>query len=543
MNASSENSQNIGKALFVRIKKHPEKIALDYYGKEITYSELGEEVSRYRAMVYHLTNGKAGERIALFMPNIPQFVFAYYGAIAAGAYVVPVNFASIVKDLRTKPIKKVEISDDIKFQFTDCNPTAIIVADVLLPVLMQMDKNFLRMRTVLVAEVGEYLPGIKKLLYPIKAKLEGKWVRIPTEREVERLNKVLKKFNADEMESTISHDGVAQILYTTGTTGVPKGVMLTHKNLLSNMEQCLKHLSGLLNEGEVVLSVLPMFHSYGMMATLYMCVLGLGGKVVLLPTFTPKDTVNSIKRCEITIFPAVNKIFQRLCDVPKLRENDFKTLKFCISGAGRLDPELKSLFERISGTTILEGYGLSETSPIVSVMRKGEKKPLSVGRAVPSTEMRIINIDDGVILGKNQEGEIFVKGPQVMAGYYNKPQETGSVLRDGWLATGDIGYLDEGGFLYITDRKKEMSSVSGENVSWNQVETFLVKRPSIVKCAAIGVPDKKSGDAIVAFVVLESNVSVNEAEKYAESSPNKLLVPREIISVSEEIFGDYTKVG
>jgi len=540
MTSYTLNAEGITGALFTRVKRHPARIALDYYGRKFTYKELGEEISRYRAMVHHLTNGEAGERVALFMPNIPQFVFAYYGAIAAKGIAVLINFASIVKDLKTKPPRKVVITDDLKSQFIDSDPRVILVADILLPVLLQMGDEFLNQRIVLVAGVGEYLPAVKKLLYPIKAKIEGRWVSIPKEGGIKKLNEFLRQFeNSPHAEiKTGNLDGIAQILYTTGTTGVPKGIMLTHQNLLSNSWQCREHLGEVFEEGEVVLSVLPLFHSYGLIASLYISLIELGGILVLLPSFTPKDTISAIKRCRITVCPAVNKIFQKLYEAGISRESCL-SLKFWMSGAGRLDPELKKEFEQAAGVPVLEGYGLSETSPVISITRIGENKPGSVGQPVPDTSVRIVNIENGGEVKTGEEGEILVRGPQVMAGYYNKPEETKKALRDGWLYTGDIGYIDKDGFIYITDRKKEMSSVSGENVFWHQVELLLLKHPSVKKCAVIGVHHKETGEAIVAFVLLDKEDSLKDVKKYAGSSHNKLLVPREIIQVSEKVFSDW----
>lgn len=521
---NSDDRQSIGyvksipELLGLSVLQMADKTALIYFGREISYDTLYRQSRKTAFFVKH--NSRPDDRIGIFMPNIPQFVFSYYGALIAERIAVPINFISIAGALKKKKINEIKITEEIVNQLHDAKPRVIFVSDSFYSILIQAKINW--KCTVVIASAGDWLPWWMRLLYPIKAKKMG----------IESVNVADGVFYFEKVVSLalslthplINPNRVAQFQYTGGTTGISKNAMLTHRNLVSNCVQIRKHFGKLLKyKKEVVFGALPFCHIYGLTACLNMTFLSLASKLVLVPRFEPEEAIKLIKRNRVTIFPGVNRMYQAIIDCKGAsNKENFSSLKLCISGAGAIDKKICDRFKELSsGLDIVEGYGLSETSPVVSatlpedLLRSGSK-PGFIGRPVPYTDVKICD-ENGDELNSGLPGEIVVRGPQVMAGYYNKPGETEKVLKDGWLKTGDIGYIDSGGYLYITDRIKDMIKVLGENVYPSRLEEWFKKVSIVSEAVAVGLPDQKRGEALAVLVVLNSDAKIGDSVNYFQS--------------------------
>jgi len=536
----------IPETLFSCVKRNPNRIAIDFLGKKYTYNELFDNSLLYARIINSCAKktNTGTNNIALLMPNIPQFVFGYYGALTAGYTVVPINFSSIAKELKTMPVKNIKVTEEMVAQIVDSKPRVLIATDFFWPMLEQV-KDALRDTVVILTGVQDCLPFPLSVLYPVKARKEGKWVKVKDE-SVFFLKDLAKEY-AGFARTRIAHlrlDDVAQIQYTGGTTGVPKGAMLSHENVIANTWQCRKHLGSLIDDGETMLGVLPFFHIYGLTICMNITLLSLGGTLVLLPAFSPEHVARTIQKKKVTVFPGVNRMFQTISELPNIGKYDMSSLKLCCSGAGPLPIKVKEGFEKATGATLVEGYGLSEASPVVSLTLPTENKPGSIGRPLPLTQVKLVDIETGnEITGPFVDGEIVVRGPQVMVGYYHKEQETSDVLKDGWLRTGDIGRRDADGFLSITDRQKDMFTVCGENVFCKNIEDYIMQCPSVKKCVVIGVPDDKTGEAPIVFAVVDSKAgSEQNLNRHIENIPNKVMRPREIILVGAETFEQWEDI-
>lgn len=506
--------KTIPQLLKEQAEKYGKKTALIYFGKKISYAELYENAKKIAGRLQIAT--EPGDRVAIWMPNMPQTVYIFYGVLMAGCVAVPINFTSLVPALKSgKKMEDIAITKDVEFQIMDAKPKVLFMADFFYPLYRQIHGNINWPHCVNVTSPADHLPFPLNCLYPIKARKEGKSVKInANEPYVDYPVKEILKMNLpfENAYVEIKPDDVAQILYTGGTTGTPKGAMLTHRNIIANVTQARNILSYLVEEGkETILGVLPFFHSYGSTAVRDIGLLVLGAEIVLFPAFEPKKVIKAIEKHGITIFPGINKIYQLINDHPLSAKADMSSLKLCISGAGSIDKKICKRFKELSGTEIVEGYGLSETSPVVSLtlpqdLTYGEKagrKGNLIGRVLPETKVEILG-ESGEILGPNEIGQIAVTGPQVMKGYYNKPEETAQILKNGRLLTGDIGYLDKVGYLWFTDREKDVIKRRGENIFASHVENALKNHPAVGDAVVVGMISEKEGggEVPVALIVL-----------------------------------------
>jgi long-chain acyl-CoA synthetase len=317
---------------------------------------------------------------------------------------------------------------------------------------------------------------------------------------------------------------VAVLLYTGGTTGIPKGAMLTHRNLVSNVLQARSWFTQLHPGEDTGIAVLPFFHSYGMTSAMNFCVSS-GTRLALLPRFQPDQILKTIARYRPEVFPGVPTMYTAIINHPDVARYDLRSIGACISGAAPLPTEVQSRFESITGGRLVEGYGLTEASPITHVNPiSGTRKAGSIGIPFPDTDARIVDLEGGMTtLGPNEVGELILRGPQVMPGYWNRPDETARALRGGWLYTGDMAKMDDDGYFYIVDRKKEMIITGGFNVFPREVEEALYTHPAVLEAAAIGIPDRYKGEVVKAFVVLKSGAQATSGELIDHCK--KLLAP------------------
>jgi long-chain acyl-CoA synthetase len=460
--------------------RYPRATGTVFFGAQLTFQELHALAGRFAAALQRL-GVKPGDRVSLHLPNSPQFVIAYYGALRAGAIVVPFN--------------PLYVEREIEHQLVDSGAEVAVTLDLLYPRLAAVRPRT-RVREVITTAINDFFPPLLRLLYPIKARREGHVVAVPAARDIHRF-RILVAAGGPAEPVQIDPRSTAVLLYTGGTTGVPKGAVLTHRNLVCNVLQARAWFTALRPAMDTLVAVIPFFHSYGMTSAMNFSV-ATGTRMVLIPRFQLDMVLKTIDRYRPQIFPGVPTIYSAINSYPELKRHDLSSITTCVSGAAGLPVEVQKRFETATGGKLVEGYGLTETSPITHVNPiNGVRKAGSIGIPVPDTDARIVDANaDGV-------GELAITGPQVMTGYWHQPSETAQVLRDGWLFTGDMAKVDGDGFFYIVDRKKEMILTGGYNVFPREVEEVLYGHPAVQDAAAIGVPDPNRGEVVKAFVVMK----------------------------------------
>ncbi|MCI0533538.1 AMP-binding protein [bacterium] len=555
------NNLTIPVLLEEAVKKNPHAPALEFEGHTFSYQELWKEVEKYKNMLESVLRKSferkrekgaiSGTRIAILMPNIPQFVFAYYGALQLGCIPVAISLTSIFSALRSgTKVNKIDLPPEMRDELRVADFEVIVVADFLYPLVAQMEERDLSGKVILVTSPSETLPVWKKVVYPAFALMHGRHVTVKEEwgdnHAVLTTAHLLKENNPHVSGAMKANpDSIAQIQFTGGTTGTRKGAMLTHRNVIENILACREHLRDYLKEGDAVLGILPLYHSFGIFC-MNLTLLSLHGKFVLhvlQKRIDAKEIFRKIEHEKIAILPGVNAIFVALAAADPSKYN-LSSLRFCFYGAGPLDPSAKETFEQKTNAKVGGGYGLSENSPVVSVLLPDENKQGSVGRPIPGITVEITDVDTGLPRGVNEEGEIVVSGESVMQGYFRNEEASKEILRNGKLYTGDIGRMDEDGFLYITDRKKDMAKIFSENVYPRQVEEFVIGTGLISKCAVVGVPDSKRGEALVLFAVPSDKTLDESVEKLSQDVmrleyPNHLWRPREVYIVPDETFAEW----
>lgn len=521
--------QSISGLLYDAAMKRKDAPALRYFGKTISYWDLWQEVVRTSYFVS--SESIPDDRVALFMPNIPQFVFAYYGTVMAGRIATPINFASIAPDLKKKKFADITVSPEITAQFTNSRPSLVFVADMFYPVFSQIPIDW-PCRVVAVSS-AEFLPSHLKLFYALKTLQKNGRIRFAP-KHVRCFSDMLFEWSVTPpLGAYIPGDCVTQLQYTGGTTGTPKGAMLTQRNFVTNMWQAREHFGDLLeDEKEVVLGVLPFFHIYGLTACMNITLLALRGTLVLMPSFDAKEAIQNIGRYGVTVFPGIERMYDAMLREKKLlAKTDLSSLKLCVSGAGSLSVRVRDAFRAATCAAIVEGYGMSEASPVVSVTlpedayRSAPEHGNLIGMPVPETIVTIRD-DDGVEVPVGEVGRIFVSGPQVMRGYFGNEEETNKVLQNGVLKTSDYGYKDADGRLYFTDR--DMLKVLGENVYPVNIERVILTHPTVAEVAVVGIPHPKTQEVAVAVVVLKKDVPPPQEKEmfaYAKEHLPRIAVP------------------
>lgn len=476
-----------------------DKVAVHFMGYEMTYKELHAQALQCgRALVD--SGIKQGDRVAIMLPNCPQSIISYYGVLYAGGIVVQMN--------------PLYVEREIEYQLKDAGAKAIITLDILYPRVMSV-KAQTDVKQVIVTGIKDYLPFPKNMLYPFVQKKQYGIVVKVTHGEESKVWKTFLKEGKGELPTLDLNfeEDLALLQYTGGTTGFPKGVMLTHKNLVANASMCDAWLYKCKKGEEVVLGLLPFFHVYGMTAVLILSVMQ-GYKMVLLPKFDPETTLKTIQKQKATLFPGAPTIYIGLLNHPNLKEYDITSVHSGISGSAPLPVEIQEQFEKVIDGRLVEGYGLTETSPVThsNFLWGDNRRKGSIGVPWPSTDAQIWSLGGTDVLQPKEIGEIVVSGPQVMKGYWNRQEETDAVLFDGWLRTGDIGYMDEDGFFYVVDRKKDMIIAGGYNIYPREIEEILYEHESVQEVVVAGVPDPYRGETVKAYVVVKKGHSVTEKD-------------------------------
>lgn len=492
----------------------PEKKALHFQGKEMTFKALLSEAKKFASYLQSLGLEK-GDRVASMLPNTPQAVITYYGALLAGGTVVQVNPLYTERELA--------------YQMQDSGAKFIVCLDILVPRVTAV-KEDTDLEHVIVTRIADYLPFPKNIIYPFLQKREYKLVvKVEATDHTHLWKEIMKNGSEDYQEVTINpREDLALLQYTGGTTGKPKGVMLTHLNLVSNVQMAAKWISKAKRDEEIVLGVLPFFHVYGMTTVMNLSIM-YGSKMVLLPKFNPEEVLKTIQKHKPTLFPGAPTIYIGLLNHPKINDYDLSSIKACISGSASLPVEVQEQFEKITKGKLVEGYGLTETSPVTHANPIwGRRVNGSIGLPWPNTDAKIVEEGTTKELPIGEVGEIAVKGPQVMRGYWNNKEETDQVLKDGWLLTGDMGRMDEDGYFYVVDRKGDMIIAGGFNIYPREVEEVLFEHPAIVEASVIGVPDEYRGETVKAVIVLKegSTVTEKDLDKYCRQHLAAYKVPR-----------------
>ena len=490
---------NILAVLKESCQRFADKPAFSNLGKTLTYGEIYKLSGDFAAYLQKHTDLKPGDRIAVQLPNVLQYPIVVFGAMRAGLVVVNTNPLYTAREM--------------EHQFNDSGAKALICLANMAHLAEQVVPKT-GVKTVIVTEVGDMLPTFKRLLVNFVIKHVKKMVPAYNLPQAVKLNDALAKGRGQSFsEANPSNADIAVLQYTGGTTGVAKGAMLTHRNLVANMLQVKELMGANLDEGcEVLIAPLPLYHIYAF--TFHcMAMMLIGGHNILLTN--PRDlpaVVKDLAKYRFTGFVGLNTLFVALCNNEDFRKLDFSALKLTVSGGMALQLATAERWKEVTGCAICEGFGMTETSPVATVNPFSAIQLGTIGIPVPSTLCKIIN-DDGQELAIGEIGELCVKGPQVMKGYWQRQEATDESLdADGWLKTGDIGLIQEDGYLRIVDRKKDMILVSGFNVYPNELEDVLATLPGVLQCAAIGVPDEKSGEAIKVFVVVKPGESVTKEQ-------------------------------
>jgi long-chain acyl-CoA synthetase len=481
------------------VTRFPQHTALLFYGARLSFRELDALTSRF-AFALRSLGVRPGDRVALMLPNIPQAVIGYYGALKAGAIVVQIN--------------PLYVSREIEAQLADSGSETILVLDRLYPRVAAV-KDRTPLKQILVTSIRDFLPLGKRLWYEVKARLDGHRVHVENRHQVyDFLTLVKAAPDDDPVPLPVSQpDDLALLQYTGGTTGVSKGVMLSHRNVVANAFQGRYWVPDFREGHEVFLGVVPFFHVYGLSTCQHIAMMT-GSTLILLPRFQASEVLRTIHTHRVTILSGIPAMFMAINEFPGLDRYDLRSLRACLSGAGPLHAEVRDRFERATGVKIAEGYGLTEAGPVTHCNPiYGDRPRESIGLPFPDTDVRIVDEETGERdLPVGETGELLVHGPQVMRGYWNNRADTDAVLRDGWLHTGDLVRRDGTGFFYLMDRKKDMIKSRGENVYPREVEEILLKHPAIKDAVVVGVPDPQLGEAIKAYIVLRDGCRLSKGD-------------------------------
>jgi long-chain acyl-CoA synthetase len=501
------------------VRRFPDRVALDFFGGTTTFAELGTQVARV-AGALHALGVRHGDRVALVLPNCPQHVVAFYAALRLGAVVVEHN-----------PLYTPE---ELGHQFADHGARVAVAWDKVAPVVQQVAPD----ATVIAVDLTRALPTAKRwaLRLPlprVRAARAGLTAPAPGTVSWDRLPGA----PLDPAVPGPSATDVALLQYTGGTTGTPKGAILTHRNLLANAAQGRAWVPGLRDGEETFYAVLPLFHAYGLTLCLTFAV-SIGATLVLFPRFDVDEMLAAVRRRRPTFLPAVPPIYARLATAARERGADLTSIRFAVSGAMALPPATVELWESVTGGLLVEGYGMTETSPItLGNPFAPTRRTGAVGVPFPSTDIRIVDPEDpSVDRDRGEAGELLIRGPQVFSGYWNRPEETAAVLLPGgWIRTGDVVVMDDDGFVTVVDRIKELIITGGFNVYPSEVEDALRQLPGVRDAAAVGLPSPRGGEEVVAAVVPEDGATVDTAA-LREASREHLTaykVPRRIVVVDD----------
>jgi long-chain acyl-CoA synthetase len=513
---------NLARLLDDAARDYPSAPALHFQGRTVSYAQLAEQAWRFAGALAGLGVGK-GTKVGLVLPNCPQVVVAFFGALRLGAVVVQNNPLYTERELG--------------HQLGDAGVEVVICLDLAYERIKPIREQS-AIREVVVTSLLDELPAVRRVIAPYTRRGKAAAAAIGKDEPVRRWRDLMAGAITRAGEAEVDPAGdLALLQYTGGTTGSSKGVMLSHRNLRANTEQVRAWFPDADPGREVMMAVLPFFHVYGLTVCLLLGV-RLGAALVLLPRFDLDQVMAAVDRHRPTLFPGVPTMYVAINNEVAKGGHDLSSIKACLSGAAPLPLEVAERFERYSGGRLVEGYGLSECSPVALANPiYGKRKAGTIGMPLPDTLARVVDAADPDSLPPAGEpGELAIKGPQVMRGYWNRPEESAQVLRDGWLLTGDLALMDDEGYFQIVDRKKDLIIAGGFNVYPREVEEVLYEHPKVEEVSVVGVPDSYLGEVVKAFVVLRpgEEATTEEIRSFAKERLAAYKVPR-VVEFRDEL--------
>jgi long-chain acyl-CoA synthetase len=486
----------------------------------ISYRDVDRLSDAFAVYLREVAGFKPGDRVALQMPNCLPYPLAVFGCLKAGLVMV-----------NTNPLYT---PTEMTHQFADSGAVGLVVIDLFAAKVAEVLPKT-KITKVIVVSIADLLPFPKKQIVRLVQKYVKKMVppitfaHVTFEKALAEGEARAPSANVTSYASSLTHNSIAALQYTGGTTGVAKGAVLTHGNLLANISQCLEIFSARLEMGgEVILTALPLYHIFAFTANL-MNFFAVGARNILIPSPRPVSNLRLAMNEPVTWFTGLNTLFLALMREPWFEQKKDWKLKGTIAGGMALSTTVGEKWEQMTGTPVYQGYGLTETSPVATMNPFHRAKMRTIGIPVPGTDVRIVN-DQNVDVAPGEPGELLIRGPQVMTGYWQRPEETSKVLKDGWLFTGDVATMDADGYLEIVDRKKDMIIVSGFNVYPNEVEAAIATNPGVAEVAVIGVPDPECGECVVAYVMKKDPaLTEQQVREHARQSLTNYKVPKRVI--------------
>ena len=487
------------------VHNHSDQTAIIYYGNRLNYAQLSSLANRFAAALQRLGVQK-GDRVAIALPNIPQYPIAFYGALRVGAVVVPTN------PLYTER--------EMQHQLADSGARVIVMLDSFYPVVRAVRANT-ALEHVILTSPADFLPPLLHALYPLSQRGAKNPEPRLTSKEMQQdatlhsMHSILQPHTKGGLEifklpTPSSGEDLAALQYTGGTTGLAKGAMLTHRNLLANAFQTRYWTPNARDAEEVMLCVAPFFHSYGLTVGMNLSILA-AATMVLLPRFKAKDVVSAIRKYHPTLFPGIPTMYLAIMREAGKHTEQLSSIKYCISGAAPLPAKIRRDFEAATHGKLVEGYGLSEAAPVTHCNPlNGDIRDGSVGLPLQDVDAAILDQETAAFLPAGEVGEIVVKGPNIMKGYWKRDKETADIFYKDWMHTGDLGKMDEDGYFYIVERIKDLIIASGFNVYPREVEEVLFHHPAVAEAAVVGVPDEYRGETVAAFIVLKPGYAASE---------------------------------
>ena len=500
-------------------RAHGDAPAVIFLNCRLTYRQLKEEVDRFATALAGLGVTR-DTRVAIQLPNLPQAVIAYYATLSLGAQAVMTN--------------PLYVEREITHQWNDAGCAVAVVADFVFEGRIRGIRHELPVKRYIIASIPEYLRFPLNLLAPIKLRKTRppSIAKVEPDEGIRFMKTLIRTTPPDPPKVALAMDDLALLQYTGGTTGLSKGAMLTHRNLSYNAQQVGAWFTDATPGREVCLAALPYFHVFGMTVSMNYPVI-VAAAMVLMPN--PRDIsqmAKAIATHRVTMFPGVPAMFNAINNFPGVDTLDLSSVTSCFSGSAPLPNDVLERFERLTGSKIVEGFGLTETSPVTHTNPlKGTRKIGSIGVPVPGTDAKVVDLADGVTeVPTGTEGELIIKGPQVMKGYWNKPDATRDMIRDGWLYTGDIAIVDPDGYFFIVGRQKDMILAGGYNIYPDEVDRVLMGHPAVLEAGTIGLPDQKRGETVKSFVVLKTGhaATTEELIEYCRKELAAYKIPRQI---------------
>lgn len=479
--------------------KYPKVDAVIFQGYRISYEELKKRVDSLASFL-SVIGVKKGDVVAVLLPNMIQTVAAYYAVLKIGGIIQMNN--------------PLYTDRELEYQFNDSGAKVLITLDLLANRMIALRKNT-KIESIIYTSIGDYLPPVKKLLVKLVGKKKGLSAAVQPAEKVYRWMDAAN-FNAPIPEVKVIFDDTAVYQYTGGTTGQSKGAILTHRNLCSMVQMYSSWFPGLKNGDEVIIAAAPVFHVLGMSAAMNFPMY-MGWTAVMVPKPQPADLLAATRKYRPSVCSMVPTMYVGILQHPDLKKTDMSCYKVLTSGGSSLPVEVLKKFKELTGADINEGFGMTETSPQTHLNPFGGlNKPGSIGLPYPDTEVKIVDLTNGEdSMPSGKEGEMIFRGPQVTGGYLNKPDETAKAIKNGWLYSGDIAYMDDDGFFFVVDRKKDLIISGGYNVYPREIEEVLYEHPLIQKAAVIGIPDEKRGENIKVFVVPNEGATIEEKDVMA----------------------------